>query len=75
MLDEARIECELSNVREAIRRDWASLASNELTSDQRKAIRQDLEMNIAALHDLLMRKRLAAETAKLRRLQNRDYWS
>jgi hypothetical protein len=40
------------------------LASNNLTTDQRKAIREHLGMNIAALRDLVTRNRLASRTAK-----------
>jgi hypothetical protein len=70
MSDEDRMKWELSSVREAISHAWANLATNKLTSDQRKALREHLEMNISALQDLITRNRLALQTARVRRLQS-----
>ena len=70
MIDETHTGWEISQVREAISCDWANLAVKELTSDQRRAIREHLEMNIAALRDLVTRDRLASRTARLQRVQD-----
>lgn len=70
MIDETHTGWEISQVREAISCDWANLAVKELTSDQRRAIREHLEMNIAALRDLVTRNRLASRTARLQSVQD-----
>jgi hypothetical protein len=45
-------EWKQNSVREAIAQDWSMLAMNNLTSEQRKAVRDHLGMNIAALREL-----------------------
>ena len=59
MTDEARRDWEIRIVREAISEDWASLASNKLNAEQRRALRDHLSLHIAALRDLA--ERLPAE--------------
>jgi hypothetical protein len=47
---------EIGMVREAISQDWSTLASNNLTAEQRRAFRDHLGMNIDALRDLVRRR-------------------
>ena len=44
---------EIRTIREAISQDWRTLALNNLTGEQRKAVRDHLDMNICALRDLI----------------------
>lgn len=44
---------EIRLIREAISQDWSELASKNLTAEQRKAVRDHLDMNICALRDLV----------------------
>lgn len=53
-------------IREAIAQDWGKLANKKLTPDQRKAIREHLDMNTAELRDLVARNRNARVRQKLR---------
>ena len=69
MTDEARRDWEIRIVREAISDDWASLASNKLSAEQRRALRDQLSLHIAALRDLAERRRLDLQTAMANRLQ------
>jgi hypothetical protein len=55
MTDEEKLRWHTDEVREAIRLDWAELASKHLTADRRKAIREHLGMCHSALKDLLDR--------------------
>ena len=57
---------QLRTIREAISQDWMTLASNNISAEQRKAVREHLEMNVSALRDLVQRSRLAKQSAKLR---------
>jgi Na+/phosphate symporter len=50
--DPSRHEWQIQTVREAISQDWIRLAQKNLTSEQRKAVREHLEMNVAALREL-----------------------
>ena len=45
-------EWKLNSIRVAISQDWNMLATKNLTPDQRKAVRDHLQMNIAALREL-----------------------
>jgi hypothetical protein len=55
MTDEEIIMQQIELIRESIRHDWEKLATENLTFDQRKAIREDLQMCISALKDLRAR--------------------
>jgi hypothetical protein len=44
---------EIRTIRDAISQDWRTLALNNLTGEQRKAVRDHLDMNICALRDLI----------------------
>jgi hypothetical protein len=57
MTNEARRNWEIRVVREAIDSDWASLASNRLNAEQRRAVRDHLGIHIIALRDLAERHR------------------
>jgi hypothetical protein len=48
---------ELHHIRDAIASDWQALASNKLSSHQRRSVREHLSMNIAALRDIMTRRR------------------
>jgi hypothetical protein len=50
--DDPSHEWQVQTVREAISQDWIRLATKNLTSEQRKAVRDHLEMNVAALREL-----------------------
>ena len=67
--DAARIDWEFLIVREAISRDWASLASNDLSAEQRRAVREHLTVHVTALRELVERHRLALQSMKANRLQ------
>jgi hypothetical protein len=55
MTDEEILMQQIDLIRESIRLDWEKLALENLTFDQRKAIRDDLQMCISALKDLRAR--------------------
>ena len=57
----------IDNVRESISPDWKNLATKNLTTDQRKAIREHLNICNSALKDLVERNRAASQKAKLDR--------
>ena len=65
MTDEEKLSWDIDEVREAIRLDWANLASKNLTPGKRKGIREHLEMCTSALRDLVERNRSASERSKL----------
>jgi len=48
-------EWKIASVRAAISEDWIRLAERNLTTDQRRAVREHLDMNIAKLRDLVGR--------------------
>jgi hypothetical protein len=50
--DENDLMRQIQMIRESIRLDWKDLASKKLTFDQRKAIREDIQMCISALREL-----------------------
>lgn len=52
-------EWKIQEVREAISQDWNQLASKNLTREQRRALREHLEMNLATLRHLIERNQLA----------------
>ena len=53
MTDQSTIDWKIALVREDIGRDWAELASKDLNFEQRKVIREHLQMNIASLRQLV----------------------
>lgn len=55
MTDEEIIMQQIELIRESIRLDWEKLATENLIFDQRKVIREDLQMCISALKDLRAR--------------------
>jgi hypothetical protein len=57
---------EIQTIREAISQDWSTLASKNLSAEQRRAVREHLEMNVSALRDLVERNRIAKQKARLR---------
>jgi hypothetical protein len=65
--DEERINWEIDTVRRAISIDWKHLATKNLTADQRKAIREHLNICNSTLKDLVERNRAASRKAKLDR--------
>ena len=56
--DDLSHEWQIQTVREAISQDWIRLATKNLTPQQRKAVREHLEMNVAALRELIQRNHL-----------------
>lgn len=50
------LEWKLRHIRDAIASDWNTLASGRLAPEQRKSVREHLEMNLAALLELKIRK-------------------
>jgi hypothetical protein len=70
MSDEARREWEIRIVREAIARDWAWLASDNLSAEQRRAVREHLSVHITALRELAERHRLGLLSARANRLRS-----
>ena len=56
----------INSIREAIAQDWSKLADKNLTPDQRKAIREHLDINTAELRDLVGRNREARLRNKMR---------
>jgi hypothetical protein len=65
--DEARRDWEIQIVREAISRDWADLASNNLSTEERRAIREHLNIHVIALQELAERHHLALQNVKKNR--------
>src|SRR5450759_3829796 len=53
--DKQELTWKLNNVRESISLDWKNLATKNLTADQRKAIRERLEICNSTLKDLVLR--------------------
>ena len=53
--DENDLMRQIQMIRESIRLDWKNLASKKLTFDQRKAIREDIQMCISAVRELKAR--------------------
>ena len=71
MTDRARTDWEIQIVREAISRDWAELASSNLSTDQRRAMREHLSVHVTALRQLVERHPLAFQSAAKNRLNSR----
>src|ERR1039457_5647246 len=55
--DEQELTWKIDNVREAINLNWKTLATKSLTADQRKAIREHLNICNSTLKDLVERSR------------------
>ena len=70
MTDDEKMEWELKSLRDEISLDWAKLASKDLTPDRRKAIREHLALNVAALRDLVERNETASHRLKLERFRS-----
>jgi hypothetical protein len=67
--EEQNLEWKINNIRESISLDWKNLATRNLTADQRKAIREHLNMCNSALKDLVERNRAASQKSKLENYQ------
>jgi hypothetical protein len=63
--DEQDLTWKIDNIRESISLDWKNLATRNLTADQRKAIREHLNICNSALKDLVDRNRSASQKSKL----------
>ena len=70
MSDETRREWELRVVREAIDRDWTELASGNLNTEQRRAVREHLSVHVTALRELAERHRLGLLSVRANRLRS-----
>ena len=57
VFEESRKDWEIRVIRDAISRDWACLAANDLSAEQRRAIRDHLAVHVSALRDLAVRHR------------------
>jgi len=68
--DEQVLRWKIDNVRESISLDWKNLATNNMTADQRKAIREHLNICNSTLKDLVERNRAASQKSKLERHQS-----
>lgn len=67
--DEQELTWKIDNVRESIGLDWKNLATRNLTADQRKAIREHLNICNSALKDLVERNQTASQKSKLENYQ------
>lgn len=56
--DEQLDEWKIQTIRKAISEDWILLSAKELTREERRAIRDHLELNTAALRDLIQQTHL-----------------
>jgi len=65
--DEQVLTRKIDNVREAISLDWKHLATKNLIAEQRKAMREHLNICNSTLKDLVERNRAASRKAKLDR--------
>jgi hypothetical protein len=65
--DEQELAWKINRVREEIGLDWRNLATKNLTADQRKAIREHLNICASTLKDLVERSRFASQKLKLDR--------
>ena len=65
MTDEEKLKGYIDEVREAICLDWKNLTTKNLTADQRKAIREHLNICNSTLKDLVERNRAASQKTKL----------
>lgn len=66
--DEQELKWKIDNIRESISLDLANLASKKFTFDQRKAIREHLNIcnsTLKALKDLAERNRAASQKLKI----------
>jgi len=70
MSDEARREWQFRIVREAIDRDWTELASGNLSTEQRRAVREYLSVHITTLRELVERHRLGLLSVRANRLRS-----
>ena len=64
---------EIRTIRQAIAEDWSTLASNNLSAERRRAVREHLEINVSALRDFLERNRIEKQKAKLRQSAERGW--
>lgn len=62
---ESSLDWHLHHVRDAIASDWDALASDSLTAEQRRSVREHLNMNLAALRELKVRKRIALYSERM----------
>ena len=62
--DENDLMRQIQMIRESIRLDWKNLASKKLTFDQRKPIREDIQMCISALRELKVRLKGASKNSR-----------
>jgi hypothetical protein len=67
MTDVKRDDWEFNSIRKSIDLDWATLASEDLSSEKRKRLTEHLMMNVRALQDLVARNRSASHKSKLER--------
>jgi hypothetical protein len=65
-------EWKIQNIRDAISEDWIRLAAKDLKPEERKAVREHLEMNVAALRDLIERNRPTTGRTEEPELTSRD---
>lgn len=63
------LDWELRHIRDAIASDWNALASGKLGPNQRKSVRDHLDMNLEALRELKARTRATLRSEKTRRLR------
>jgi hypothetical protein len=59
--DKQELEWKMNRVREEISLDWKDLATKNLTADERKAIREHLNICASTLKDLVERSRAASQ--------------
>ena len=67
--DKQELEWKMNRVREEISLDWKNLATKNLIADQRKAIREHLNICNSILKDLVERSRAASQKSKLENRQ------
>jgi hypothetical protein len=64
---EISLDWQLHHVRDAIASDWDALASDALSAEQRRSVREHLNMNLAELRELKARMRAALHSEIMRR--------
>jgi hypothetical protein len=65
---ENSLDWELHHIRDAIASDWDALASGKLGPHQRQAVREHLDMNLIALRELKIKRRIASYSIRMRRM-------
>jgi hypothetical protein len=63
--DQESVEWKIKTLRNAIAHDWAVLATEGLSSEQRKATRERLQMKIKNLRQIVGQRPSASEPANL----------